>query len=59
MTVTIPFDPFWKPLHWAKKYCSSYISNDIHNYGNSYDNTRIDYFFGDEKDVLMFILRWS
>jgi len=59
MTVTLPYDPLWAPLEWAKKHCSSYISNDIHKYGNSYDNTRIDYFFGDEKDVLMFILRWS
>jgi len=30
MTVTIPFDPFWEPLHWAKKYCPSYITNDMH-----------------------------
>jgi len=59
MTVTLPYDPLWTPLEWTKKYCSSYISNDIHKYGNSYDNTRIDYFFSDEKDAMWFMLRWS
>ena len=59
MTVTLPYDPVWKPLEWAKKYCPSYITNDIHKYGNSYDNTRIDYFFGNEKDAMWFVLRWS
>ena len=59
MTVTLPYDPVWKPLEWAKKYCPSYITNDIHKYDNSYDNKKIDYFFGNKKDALMFLLRWS
>ncbi len=59
MTVTIPYSPFREPLDWAKKHCSSYISNDIHKYGNSYDSSRIDYFFSDEKDAMWFALRWS
>jgi len=60
MTVTIPFDPFWKPLHWAKKYCPSYITNDMHWDGyNTYDATKIDYFFANEKDAMWFVLRWS
>jgi len=59
MKVTLPYDPFWAPLEWAKKHCSSYISNDIHKYDNSYDAKRIDYFFRDEKEALMFLLRWS
>ena len=58
MKVTLPYDPFWTPLEWAKKHCSSYISNDIHKYGNSYDSSRIDYFFSDEKDAMWFALRW-
>lgn len=58
MTVTLPYDPFWEPLEWAKKHCSSYITTDIHKYDNSYDSNRIDYFFGNEKDALMFLLRW-
>ena len=59
MTVTLPYDPIWAPLEWAKKHCPSYITNDIHKYGNSYDNKRIDYFFSDKRDVTMFILKWS
>jgi hypothetical protein len=40
MTVTIPYDPIWEPLNWAKKYCSSYITNDMHMDGyNTYDAT--------------------
>jgi hypothetical protein len=60
MTVTLPFDPFWEPLHWAKKYCPSYITNDMHCNGyNTYDATKIDYHFSDEKDASWFLLRWS
>ncbi len=59
MKVTLPYDPLWVPLEWAKKHCSSYISNNIHKYGNSYDNKRIDYFFRDEKDAIWFTLKWS
>jgi len=59
MTVTLPYDPVWKPLEWAKRYCPSYITNDIHKYDNSYDAKRIDYFFGNEKDAMWFVLRWS
>ena len=55
MTVTLPYDPVWEPLEWAKKNCSSYITNAVH----SCDNTKIDYFFANKKDALMFILRWS
>lgn len=59
MTVTLPYDPVWEPLEWAKRYCPSYITNDIHKHGNSYDNKRIDYFFENEKDAMWFVLRWS
>ena len=59
MTVTLPYDPIWEPLEWAKKYCPSYITNDIHKHGNSYDAKRIDYFFATEKDAMWFVLRWS
>ena len=60
MTITIPYDPFWEPLNWAKENCPSYITNDMHQDGyNTYDHTRIDYHFSDEKDALMFALKWS
>jgi hypothetical protein len=58
MTVTLPYDPLWKPLEWAMKHCPSYITNDMHRDGdNSCD--KIDYFFGNEKDALIFLLKWS
>jgi hypothetical protein len=56
MTVTLPYDPDWKALEWAKEHCSSYITNDLHQDGY---NDKIDYHFGDEKDAVMFALRWS
>lgn len=59
MTVTIPKFPFFEPLLWAKEHCPSYIFNDIHQDGyNTYDNSKIDYHFADERDAVLFILRW-
>lgn len=60
MTVTVPYSPFWEPMTWAKENCPSYIRNDLHQDGYyTFDHTKIDYFFSDEKDALMFMLRWS
>lgn len=60
MTVTLPHDPMWRALDWAKKHCPSYITNDVHQDGyNTYDSTKIDYFFGDRNEALMFMLRWA
>lgn len=60
MTVTIPYSPLGEPLEWAKEHCPGYITNDMHQDGyNTYDHTKIDYFFSDEKDAMMFKLRWS
>ena len=60
MTITIPYDPLWKPLNWAKEHCKSYITNDIHCDGyNTFDNSKVDYFFSNEKDAMWFKLRWS
>lgn len=57
MTVTIPYNPNWashrKALAWAKQHCPSYITNF------SYNNTTIDYCFGNEKEALMFLLKWA
>lgn len=62
--VTLPWSPAWEALEWAKKHCPSYITNDVHTYINTDgvelgDVDRIDYYFGDEKEALMFRLRWS
>jgi hypothetical protein len=59
MTVTIPAFPFRDALDWAKENCPSYITNDLHQDGyNTYDHTKMDYYFSDEKDALIFALRW-
>ena len=58
--VTLPYSPFRAPLDWAKENCPSYLTNDMHQDGyNTYDHTKIDYFFADERDALMFTLRWA
>lgn len=58
--VTLPYRPFAEPLMWARENCPSYITNDVHMFNyNSYDNSKIDYFFEDKKDALMFALRWQ
>jgi hypothetical protein len=59
-TVTLTYDPTWKAVEWAKENCPSYITNDVHQNGdNIYDRTKIDYHFSDEKDAIMFLLRWA
>lgn len=59
MIVTLPYSPLWEPLEWAKEHCPGYITNDMHQDGyNTYNHTKIDYFFSDEKDALLFMLRW-
>ena len=60
MTVTLPYDPLWRALDWAKKHCTSYITNDIHQDGyNTYNRNKIDYFFSDKNEALMFKLKWE
>ena len=60
MTVTLPYDPWWEPLEWAKTNCPSYITNNVHQDGYyTYDRAKIDYYFGDEKDATFFALKWS
>jgi hypothetical protein len=67
MTVTLPYDPDWKALAWAKEYCSSYITNKASNTtrlkqvssSGWVNDSSIVYYFGDEKDALMFSLRWQ
>ena len=59
--VTLKYDPVWEPLEWAKANCKSYITNDV-NSKSTYkhiNNTHIDYYFADERDAVLFKLRWS
>jgi hypothetical protein len=56
--VTLPYDPVWTALPWAKKNCSSYITNDVHKNTGEKQIVQIDYFFGEEKDAVLFSLKW-
>lgn len=59
--VTLPYDPVWPALDWAKRNCPSYITNKVHP---TEDRTltkqpiRIDYFFHSDKEALLFALTW-
>jgi hypothetical protein len=47
---------FYAPLEWAKSHCASYITNDaVQKNGDYYYR----FYFGDPRDVTMFILRWA
>jgi hypothetical protein len=68
--VTLAYDPLWSPVEWAKKHCPSYITNQLNKSLNAsflqdkgfsqHTNKKyIDYLFGNEKDALIFQLRWA
>jgi hypothetical protein len=59
--VTLPYDPLWKPLEWAKKHCPSYITNTMSDKLTELvgDRTPINYYFSDARDATLFALRWS
>jgi hypothetical protein len=59
MTVTLPYDPVWAPLSWAKEHCPSYITNDVNKpLSDARIKIHIDYFFASERDAVFFSLRW-
>ena len=59
LKVTLPYDENWEALTWAKKNCPSYITNDATTIKlNVPYVTVINYYFGNEKDAIMFQLRW-
>lgn len=59
--VTLPYDPIWRPLDWAKEHCPSYITNVQNKTNVSFLNRvyEIDYIFGEERDAVVFALRWA
>jgi hypothetical protein len=66
MKVTLPYDPDWTALSWAKEHCPSYITNKVSNTtklkkvsGGWVNDSSIVYYFDDEQDVMMFTLRWG
>jgi hypothetical protein len=66
MTVTLPYDPVWTALAWAKENCPSYITNESVNTtrlksipGGWVNDSSIVYYFSEGKDAMWFALRWS
>jgi hypothetical protein len=66
MTVILPYDPAWTALAWAKENCPSYITNEGSRVtklkqvpGGWVNVVCVVYHFSDEKDAVMFSLRWS
>lgn len=60
-TVTLPYDPVWRPLDWAREHCPSYITNTVNKTNVSFFNRKfqIDYIFGEERDAVLFALKWA
>jgi hypothetical protein len=60
MKVTIPYDPDWPALQWAKENCPSYITNTAEVVGPVGDSKYVvHYYFSNERDVVVFSLRWT
>ena len=64
--VTLPYDPTWAALAWAKEHCPSYITNKASNttrlkpvVGGWVNDSGIVYYFGDERDATIFTLKWG
>lgn len=65
--VTLPYDPAWAPLVWAKEHCPSYITNKASNTtrlkrvssSGWVSDSSIVYYFGNERDATIFTLRWA
>lgn len=60
-TVTLSCDPVEPRNNWAREHCPSYITNVFmagHEDGIPVAPS-IKYYFGEEKDAVMFTLRWS
>ncbi len=61
-TVTLPCDPVEPRNNWAKENCPSYITNVldyVYQGGGWTPELSIKYYFGEEKDAVMFTLRWT
>jgi len=56
--ITLPYDPQWKALAWAKEHCPGYITNDVAENVGIRSVVQIDYFFASERDATWFALRW-
>lgn len=62
-TVTLRYDPAWKAMEWALVNCSSYITNSVNEASRQTAedplDCYIDYYFSDENQALIFLLKWT
>lgn len=63
--VTLPYDPARKASEWAKIYCPSYVTHTraAADYpknvpGGWVNAASIVYYFNDDRDAVLFSLRW-
>ena len=66
MKVTLPYDPLWTALEWAKQHCPSYVTNEAVGPartkkvpGGWISDVSIVYYFSDEQDAVFFSLKWA
>jgi len=56
-------EKYLEVLNWARKNCPSFVTTEIHGATvvsfRSVDYSKVDYYFTDEKDAILFSLRWS
>ena len=57
-TVTLPHEYEWHPGTWATDNCPSYLSATAYWNVEDPDTSMGEYHFADEKDVVMFTLKW-
>jgi len=57
--VTLVHTQGWEPRDWARESCPSYLSCTLHGIFGDGAKLFMDYHFNDEKDLTMFLLRWS
>lgn len=54
--ISEPYQTTQEMLSWAKEHCASFLTNDVEK---RTDDWYYRFYFADEKDMLMFTLRWS
>jgi hypothetical protein len=56
--VVLPYDSEWSALEWAIEHCPSYITNQAVVRPETEGWYDIAYYFAEESDAVMFMLRW-
>lgn len=68
MKITLPFDPEWRALAWARENCPGYITNQAAKDqpqlvpvkgGWVAERPYIEYYFSNERDATAFALKWA